>query len=46
MQEEVEELINGFVFINRLRIPLSFCVEGTSVDELKNQILEGLVGGI
>ena len=26
-------------------MPILLCVEGTSVDEMKNQLFEGLIGG-
>lgn len=34
---------SGFVFINRLGVPLSVTVEGTDLDEMKNKILDGLI---
>lgn len=32
------------MFINRLKIPLSFCVEGTAVEDLKAQLFLGITG--
>ena len=36
---EAETMLNGFTFTNRLKIPVEFCIEGTSVDLMKQNIL-------